>query len=173
MSKAQRDHNEGQKDGSKSVSSLDDWITELNPFVSKDYKQGFHHGYENRPKEGDSSNESSSDSSKSSCVLSSACAKAIGLPDDCDELMTLRHFRDSVLSSNSTGESILEEYYRVAPGMVESIESKADSILIYKKVYEHLIAPITLLIKKSRFNEAITFYKIRFSQLREALDLYG
>jgi hypothetical protein len=47
MGSKQDDHNEGQKDGAKG-DFLSDYITQNNPFLSEDYKEGYAHGSEQR-----------------------------------------------------------------------------------------------------------------------------
>ena len=102
MTTKQQDYNDGQRDGSR-ASVFDQIVQNFNPLTSSDYNKGFENGAANQPKDNDggsstsgSSSGSSSDSSssKSGCFLSSACAQALDLRDDCKELTTLRSFRD-------------------------------------------------------------------------------
>ena len=51
----------------------------------------------------------------SGCYLTSACIAARGLPDDCEELMTLRIFRDKWLKLQPGGIEEIAEYYSTAP----------------------------------------------------------
>lgn len=52
-----------------------------------------------------------------SCYLTTACCEYMGLPDDCEELTILRVFRDSL------PESLVKEYYRIAPAIVSKIKN--------------------------------------------------
>ncbi|MCL2743422.1 MAG: hypothetical protein FWE67_06195 [Planctomycetaceae bacterium] len=58
----------------------------------------------------------------SSCFLTTACVHYAGLPDDCKELTGMRNFRDDYLLSLPNGQAMYDEYYRLAPAIVEAIE---------------------------------------------------
>lgn len=64
MDKKQRDHDRGEKDGSK-ADGLTAWITQNFSFESKEYKEGFDNGLKNQPKH-DSPNHHESNRDKSS-----------------------------------------------------------------------------------------------------------
>ena len=50
------------------------------------------------------------------CYISTAACAALGLADDCDELMQLRRFRDEILLKSHRGAQDVREYYAAAPG---------------------------------------------------------
>lgn len=100
----------------------------------------------------------SSDSS-GGCFLTSACTEAMGLPDDCDELTTLRHFRDTYLRSHKDGEKDIQEYYRVAPSIVRSIKTHDDSKKIFNEIYKNLVLPCVHMIKEEQYEAAYHTYK--------------
>lgn len=58
---------------------------------------------------------------KSGCFLSTAACQFKGLPDDCDELETLRRFRDDHLLKSEHGAAMVAHYYSVAPDIAESL----------------------------------------------------
>lgn len=72
---------------------------------------------------------------KSRCYLTSACVEYRGLPDDCHELMVLRTFRDGWLSVQPGGLALIDEYYRVAPAIVDAIETTGLQRAIYARVF--------------------------------------
>ena len=66
-----------------------------------------------------------SDSEKSDsglCYLTTALVNYLGKPDDCEELMTLRLFRDKYLRQSSDGRKLIAEYYTSAPEIVKAID---------------------------------------------------
>jgi hypothetical protein len=67
---------------------------------------------------------------KSGCFLTTACVHYAGLPDDCHELTVCRQFRDHYLLSLPDGQAMCNEYYRLAPGIVDAIESSSNRGLI-------------------------------------------
>ncbi len=77
--------------------------------------------------------------SSSSCYLTSACVGYFGKPDDCYELTTLRAFRDNHLKKTAEGSALVEEYYKVAPKIVEKIEASGKQ----KEYYEYIYGVVT------------------------------
>jgi hypothetical protein len=55
------------------------------------------------------------------CFLTTACVKYYGLPDDCKELTILRQFRDHYMKEFKEGRQAIQEYYHLAPKIVEEI----------------------------------------------------
>ena len=92
------------------------------------------------------------------CFLTSACCAYMGLADDCKELTTLRNFRDTYLKKTDEGTALVEEYYKIAPAIVEKINvhSKKDEILkgIYAKVSQ-----IVSLIETQMYDQAMIAYR--------------
>lgn len=84
---------------------------------------------------------SSSSSSGSFCFLTTAACRARGLPDDCDVLVAYRRFRDEVLLPTEEGQRLVQEYYRIAPDIVRTIDGRADSDEIYASMWENYLAP--------------------------------
>lgn len=97
--------------------------------------------------------------SSGGCFLTTACVEAKGLPDDCDELQTLRSFRDTYLRSLDGGEEEIAEYYLAAPKIVESIKKRSDSAMVFDKIYNELVKPCVALIKAGDNQGAHELYK--------------
>ena len=93
------------------------------------------------------------------CYLTTACVKARNLPDHCMELDTLRSFRDDVLARRNGGKEEIENYYRIAPGIVEGINRRKDAADIWNRVYNELVAPCVSLIHSGQNEEAFQLYK--------------
>lgn len=89
----------------------------------------------------------------STCYLTTACVFNKGLPDDCDELTTLRSFRDTYLKSLPEGEKEIEEYYKTAPTIVDHINASDNPGKVYDDIYNSVIVPCVELIKNGD-NEA-------------------
>ncbi len=93
------------------------------------------------------------------CYLTSACVYAKGLPDDCYELETLRHFRDTWIRNAEGGESIIKQYYEVAPKIVSGINDTKNSKEIYEMIYEKMVEPCVRFIEQKRYHEAMECYQ--------------
>ena len=105
--------------------------------------------------------------SSSNCFLTSACTEARGLPDDCEELMTLRRFRDEWLKKQPGGLDEIEEYYRIAPEILTAIRQKEDCGKILDELYEMLIVPCARLIEKRQHEAARKLYRETVMKLKE------
>ncbi len=71
----------------------------------------------------------------SNCWLTTACTRARGLPDDCEELEALRVLRDEYLLTQEGGRALVSEYYRLAPTILAAIEASPDRDRIFAEVY--------------------------------------
>lgn len=101
----------------------------------------------------------SSSSGSSGCYLTTACVVARGLPDDCNELQTLRAFRDTFLASLPDGQNEINQYYRMAPDIVSSIDQRENRDEIWNQVYDELIAPCVRMIQADKNDAAYRLYK--------------
>ena len=99
------------------------------------------------------------------CFLTGACVQHKGLPDDCAELTELRHFRDSVLKATDEGQLLVEEYYRIAPAIVEQIERAADKDRIYDGIYQTVQSCLSA-IRNKEYDRAVTQYRDMVNSLR-------
>ena len=105
----------------------------------------------------------------SSCFLTSACCQYKGLPDDCSELTILRAFRDNYLLKNERGCELVEEYYRIAPDIVDKINSSTNKDTIYEMIYINIHTIITM-IEKREYNDAILEYKSMVLRVQKNVD---
>lgn len=101
------------------------------------------------------------------CVLSEACFRAKGLPDDCEELELLRRFRDEWLAEREDGERIIGEYYWLAPQIVQKINASADSSTIYEDLYNRLVVESVRLIRDNQEEKAFSNYFKIFEELKK------
>lgn len=99
------------------------------------------------------------DNENSGCYLTTACVAARGLSDTCIELQTLRAFRDDVLAHRPGGQKDIEEYYQLAPHIVEAINQRPDAVEIWGCVYDELVETCVHLIQEGHNNEAYQRYK--------------
>lgn len=99
------------------------------------------------------------DDSSSGCFLTSACTEARGLPDDCEELTTLRAFRDSYMKFLPNGQADICEYYHIAPAIVEKIRLLPNSMEIFDRIYTELVLPCVELIHADKKEDAYIKYR--------------
>lgn len=104
-----------------------------------------------------------------SCFITTACTEAKGLPDDCEELETLRKFRNEYLAKLPEGNEILNEYSWIAPQIVHKINTLDNSKSIYEDLFERLVRNSVALIQEGKMEEA---YKNYMSIVTELKDKY-
>jgi len=115
----------------------------------------------------DKTNGGGSGSGSTGCYLTSACIKAAGLPDDCEELTTLRWFRDHYMKNVPGGVEDIQEYYRIAPGIVSAINKRKDADSIWTRIYHDLIMRCVTMIKEEDYEDTYQLYKTYTCQLQE------
>ena len=93
---------------------------------------------------------------KKRCYVTTAACESRGLPDDCHELMTMRWFRDNVVSRTATGRAEIARYYATAPSIVNTIDSQPDSAVIYDRIFSEYVAPTVAAIEDGKHIEART-----------------
>ena len=91
---------------------------------------------------------------KLGCFFTTAACLYKGLPDDCNELETLRKFRDSVLMRNTEGRAMVQRYYEVAPAIVEHLTDEGDLEDVWRSVQICVVA-----ISEHKHEEAIGIYR--------------
>ncbi|MBR1645652.1 MAG: sel1 repeat family protein [Selenomonadaceae bacterium] len=89
------------------------------------------------------------------CVITSAACAALNKPDDCEELNTLRAYRDKMKATNPVVAALVKEYYRVAPLLVKKINAEVAAKTIYSSLWENFIERTYNLILAGE-NEAAT-----------------
>lgn len=90
----------------------------------------------------------------------------LGLPDDCDELKTLRSFRDSYMLATPERLALVKQYYAQAPAIVATLDAKADKSAIYTELRQRFILPAVLAIQVGWNDVAMKLYMdgIAFTQ---------
>lgn len=103
-------------------------------------------------------------SSGSGCYLTTACMSYMldNFNDNCDELMTLRWFRDNFVSKED-----IKHYYDIAPLIVDKINSIPNNSNIYTWIYEYVVKPCVTAIKQKNYEFAYSRYKNSVLALEE------
>ncbi|MFC4808820.1 tetratricopeptide repeat protein [Paenibacillus sp. GCM10023250] len=86
------------------------------------------------------SSSSSYSGSNGWCFLTTATCQSLGKEDDCEEILAFKKYRDEHLIEDSDGASLIREYYRIAPEIIEKIEQQPNSKETYQELYDHYIA---------------------------------
>lgn len=101
------------------------------------------------------------------CYITSACIGILGCADDGEELTLLRNFRDTYMRKNCKLCGEIQEYYDIAPQIVQEINAQRNFYEIYKNIYDKMIVPCIKAIKSSMLDEAYNIYKREYLKLKE------
>jgi len=93
------------------------------------------------------------------CFLTTACTVFMNKSDDCPELTELRKFRDTELVNNAEGRKLVDEYYAIAPQIVQNIARQSDKAKIFNAIYTDMIMPTLERIHSGDKLGAIDVYK--------------
>lgn len=105
--------------------------------------------------------------SSGGCFLTSACVRAMGLGDQCEELETLRAFRDGYLMNLPEGKGLVAAYYEMAPEIVRRMDASRGSDQAYLELYESLVVPSVRLVKEGKPDQALQHYQAAVERLKE------
>lgn len=99
------------------------------------------------------------------CFITTATLSSLKTIDDnCNELATFRHFRDTWLKEHHPQD--ITEYYEIAPRIVSGINASADSSKVYNNIWNNYLRQCMSLIEQGRYDEAYMEYKQMVNELR-------
>ena len=104
------------------------------------------------------------------CFITTAVCSSLNKPDDCDELMTMRWYRDKLKSEDPDMAALISEYYRTAPLVVKKIDNDSDASLVYRQLWEDSISKIYHSLKKKEYRDATLRYVDMFEGLCRKYD---
>lgn len=103
------------------------------------------------------------------CFITTACMEAAGLPDNCTELETMRYFRDGYLAKSDEGKRMIEEYYEIAPRIIERIKRDENSDEVFSGIFTDIRKTVSL-IKIGDLESATAQYKGMVLRLKQNFD---
>ena len=102
----------------------------------------------------------------SGCFITTATCLSLGKGDNCYELNTFRKFRDEWLLKQPGGEKLVEEYYTVAPLIVESINSLPEKHKVYATIWSKYLKECLKLIENGKYEKAKALYLTMVTDLK-------
>lgn len=98
-------------------------------------------------------------SKKGGCYITTAICEKNGLADDCDELITLRAFRDQYMRQSEQGRKLVDEYYAVAPRIVDELKKLPHGgVQIFDYLEREYLRPAIAAIKDGDTELALNIY---------------
>lgn len=92
------------------------------------------------------------------CFITTAVCEYFGKEDDCEELTTLRHYRDTWLRDQEDGEALIREYYECAPKIVDAMKQSERYGEYCETFLSEYIKPCIAFIHEERFEECKELY---------------
>ena len=92
------------------------------------------------------------------CFITTAVCEYFGKEDDCEELTTLRHYRDTWLRDQEDGEKLIREYYECAPKIVDAMKQSERYGEYCETFLSEYIKPCIAFIHEERFEECKELY---------------
>lgn len=83
------------------------------------------------------------DKKSKGCFITTATCEYHGFSDDCETLTNLRAFRDEILVNNKKWKKLVDNYYVIAPNLVDKINSSNKREYIYKSLYTNYIVKLS------------------------------
>lgn len=92
------------------------------------------------------------------CYITTAVCESLGKDDHCEELETLRDFRDHWLLLTENGPALVDQYYETAPGVLEAIRERDDYKEICQEIYTMYISPCLKYIHRGQYEDCRRHY---------------
>jgi len=102
----------------------------------------------------------------SGCFITTAVCFSLGKPDDCEKLRLIRNFRDTWLREQPEGKKLIEEYYQIAPQIVEAIDKISERNEIYREIYGDYIVPCIEMIQAKHNKACLAIYQAMVYSLK-------
>lgn len=106
-------------------------------------------------------------SGSNGCFITTAVCDYLGKPDDCQELMDFRRFRDSWLRHQPGGEALVREYYETAPELVRRMHASDAYADICTEIWRDYLLPCQKMIHEDRLEDCRDHYVAMVRHLQE------
>lgn len=102
------------------------------------------------------------------CFITTAVCRTLDKPDCCEELTALRAFRDEYLLCTENGRAKVNEYYMLAPLIVEEIDRSGKADEAYRSIYSEYLTPCLKELRENRFDDCEKRYEAMLRDLQRA-----
>lgn len=96
------------------------------------------------------------------CFITEATMAGIGVQgpelEQSEPLQVLRWFRDNVMMSSPQGKNLVQQYYLMAPEVVEAVNQRPDAMQVYQAIYGQYLKPAVEAVKAGDYQKALSIY---------------
>lgn len=100
------------------------------------------------------------------CFITTAICQYMGKDDNCEELQTLRAYRDGWMKENRPAD--INTYYAEAPALIEKLQASTGARSFFAGLYHSHILPALIYISEGNDEAAYLTYKEMFEEVKEA-----
>ncbi len=100
------------------------------------------------------------------CFVTTAVCTGLQKPQDCEEILLMKKYRDEYLAGEEGGAALIEEYYDVAPTIVKRIARSKEADATYHYLWEHYISKCVSQIKQGQLEEGRDTYVEMMQELK-------
>ena len=104
---------------------------------------------------------------KKYCYITTAVCESQGKPDDCYELELLRSYRDGYLLATDDGKELVQEYYNIAPTIVNRIGRQENPEAIDEEIWDSWLSDCVHLIEQGENKACQEKYMDMVYELKE------
>lgn len=101
------------------------------------------------------------------CFVTTAVCTGLHKPPDCRELTLMKRYRDEYLLRQEDGESLIREYYDIAPTIVKRIAKEEDPVKEYRFLWDSYISRCVALLEEEKPEECRDVYTQMMCYLRQ------
>lgn len=101
------------------------------------------------------------------CYVTTAVCESLGKDMQCYELTLLKNYRDQVLAKEEDGARLIDEYYDIAPTIVNRINKCPERDEIYASIFQEYIRPCITYIENERTDLCKSTYCTMMQQLKK------
>lgn len=102
---------------------------------------------------------------KGDCIIVTACLSQLNLEEAKEKINIIRNFRDKYVVSLPNGKSLIDDYYKNAPTIIDNINNSPNNKEVYSEIYEK-IKNIVDLLEKGHNKEALLYGTMVYQELK-------
>lgn len=92
------------------------------------------------------------------CYITTAVCTTLNKDIDCYEINLLKEYRDQYLLFQDQGETLVHDYYDIAPTIIKRINKSEDAQTVYQTIYDTYLEPCITCIEQDKKEECRTIY---------------
>lgn len=101
------------------------------------------------------------------CFVTTAVCQGLQKPQNCREIVLMKHYRDDYLANLEDGDAVIREYYDIAPTIVKRIAREAFPEDKYRYLWNTYISKCVSFVENGEKERCRNLYETMMSELKE------